>query len=81
MSENTPMVNVHVNIDVPASCLQAVVSTWKKKSAEAAQDRQHFDTADTLANLITRFLLEKDFEAYTRDESNYIPARIGTDAL
>jgi len=81
MSENTPMVNVHVNINVPASCLQAVVSNWKKKSAEAGQDRQQLDTADTLAELISRFLLEKNFEAYTRDESNYIPAGIGTEAL
>ena len=71
MSDDSPMVNVHVNIDVPAACLQAVVSNWKKKSAQAGQGRQHFDTADALAALITRFLLEKNFEAYTRDEDNY----------
>jgi hypothetical protein len=71
MSENTPLVNVHVNINLPAACLQAVVSNWKKKSAQEGQGRHHFDTADALSELITRFLLEKNFEEYTKDESNY----------
>jgi len=71
MPDNTSMVNVHVTIDLPAACLKAVVSNWKKKNEKGAIERRRVDTADLLSELITRFLFEKDFEAYTADESNY----------
>jgi hypothetical protein len=71
MPENSPVVNVHVNIDLPAAALQAVVANAKKKVGPDAQGRFRVDTADLLSDLITRFLQENGFEAFAKDMSNY----------
>ena len=33
--------------------------------------RYHVDTADKVSEMISAFLLEKDFEAYAKDPDNY----------
>ena len=71
MSAESPLVRVHVNIELPASALQAVVANTKKKAATAAGGRYPVDTADALSALISIFLQEKNFDAFARDENNY----------
>jgi hypothetical protein len=71
MSENDPMVRVHVNIELSAASLQAVVANSKKKAGPDENGRYRVDTADALASLISTFLREKGFDAFARDVANY----------
>jgi hypothetical protein len=71
MSESSPSVKVHVNIDITAASLQAVVANTKRMATTDEHGRHRMDTADTLAALISRFLDEKDFLAFARDLDNY----------
>ncbi|MFO7716013.1 hypothetical protein [Desulfosarcina sp.] len=71
MSEISPLVRVHVNIELSAASLQAVVAHSKKKAGTDDKGRYRVDTADALAALISTFLQEKDFEAFARDADNY----------
>jgi hypothetical protein len=76
MSESSPLVRVHVNIELSAASLQSVVANSKKKAGTDERGRYRVDTADVLSAMISKFLLEKDFEAFSQDLDNY-----GTDAL
>lgn len=71
MSTNAPMVKVHVNIELSAASLQAVVANAKKKVGKDEQGRYRVDTADVLSDLITNFLQKKNFDEFTQDENNY----------
>ena len=71
MSVESPQVRVHVNIELSAAILQAVVANTKKKGAAAAGGRYPMDTADALSALISRFLHENGFEEFAGDENNY----------
>jgi hypothetical protein len=71
MPESSPLVRVHVNIELPATSLQAVVANSKKKAGANQNGRHRMDTADALAALISKFLLEKDFDAFVRDVDHY----------
>jgi hypothetical protein len=71
MAESSPSVKVHVNIEISAASLQAVVANAKRLAGADEQGRYRVDTADALAALISRFLREKDFLAFARDVDNY----------
>ncbi|WP_319525282.1 hypothetical protein [uncultured Desulfosarcina sp.] len=71
MSENSPLVRVHVNIELSAAALQAVVANTKKKAGKDEKGHYRVDTADALSALISRFLQEKDFDSFSMDENNY----------
>lgn len=71
MAENSPTVNVHVNIELSAASLQAVVANSKKKADRHEHGHYRVDTADALSNLITTFLQENGFEAFAQDIDNY----------
>ena len=71
MSESSPMVRVHVNIELSAASLQAVVANSKMKAGTDEKGRYRVDTADALAALISTFLREKGFDTFARDVNNY----------
>ncbi len=71
MSESSPLVRVHINIELSTTALQAVVANSKKKVGPDEQGRYRVDTADTLAALISKFLQEKGFDEFARDTANY----------
>ena len=71
MSNDIPQVTVHVNIDLSAISIQAVVSNSKKKAGKDEKGRYRVDTADALSELISKFLKEKNFEAFAENENNY----------
>ncbi|MEE4114312.1 MAG: hypothetical protein V2I40_15940, partial [Desulfobacteraceae bacterium] len=62
---------VHVNIELPAASLQAVVANSKKMAGQDENGRYRVDTADTLAALISTFLRVKGFDEFARDVGNY----------
>ncbi len=71
MSESSPLIRVHVNIELSAASLQAVVANSKMKAGTDEKGRYRVDTADALAALISAFLREKGFDAFARDVDNY----------
>ncbi len=71
MSESSPLIRVHVNIELSAASLQAVVANSKMKAGTDDKGRYRVDTADALAALISTFLREKGFDAFARDVDNY----------
>ena len=71
MTHESPTVRVHVNIELSASSIQAVVANVKKKTSPDNQGRYRVDTADALGDLISAFLREKNFDEYADNEKNY----------
>lgn len=71
MPENNQLIRVHVNIELPAVALQSVVANSKKKVGKDEKGRFRVDTADMLAELISKFLQEKDFKRFADDINNY----------
>lgn len=71
MSEHSPSVRVHVNIELSAASIQAVTANSKKIAGANQKGRHQMDTADWLAALISKFLIEKDFDAFVRDVDQY----------
>ena len=64
-------VRVHVNIEIAAAALQAVVQNAKQVAGRDEKGHYRVDTADKTAEMITRFLAEKDFTAFAEDINNY----------
>lgn len=71
MPDNSPLVRVHVNIELSASALQAVVANAKKKTGSDERGHYRVDTADVLSGLISKFLQQNGFDAFARDTDNY----------
>jgi hypothetical protein len=66
-----PTVQVHVNIEIAAAALQAVVQNAKQLVGRDEKGHFRVDTADKLGAMISRFLAEKDFTAYAEDMAHY----------
>lgn len=71
MSENNQLVRVHVNIEISAAALQAVVANSKKMVGKDEKGHYRVDTADALATLISKFLHEKEFDQFAANIGNY----------
>jgi hypothetical protein len=71
MTQSQPGVTVHVNLDISAQALQTVVAVAKKLAGRDARGHYRVDTADLLSQMISRFLVEKDFAGYVQDTANY----------
>jgi hypothetical protein len=66
MPMNLPQDTIAVNVVVemtPAS-LQAIVEHAKRQAGRNEKGHYRVDTADKVGEMITRFLLEKDFEGF-----------------
>ena len=64
---------IHVNINIAPSTLKTIVTHAKAVFGKDANGRYAVDTADLTSEMISRFLLEKDFDEYVKDKANYIP--------
>lgn len=71
MSETKETVTVRVNLEVAPGAVQAVVARAKALAGRNEKGQYQVDTADLLEKMISRFLAEKNFEAYVNDPSNY----------
>ncbi len=67
----TDTIKIHVNIELTPTALQAVVDNAKKIAGTDQRGVYKVDTAEKVSEMITRFLLEKDFETYAKDIGNY----------
>lgn len=61
---------VNVNVEIPATALQAIVANAKKIAGRDQKGIYRVDTADKVSQVISKFLLETDFETYANDIQN-----------
>jgi hypothetical protein len=65
------MLRVQAVVEVPAAALRAVVENGKRMAGPDEKGHYRVDTAELLAVMISRFLLEKGFAAWVRDPKSY----------
>ncbi len=68
--KNTLVINV--NVEITAIALQAIVENAKKITGRNSKGVYRVDTADKVSQVISRFLLENDFENYAKDIENCV---------
>ena len=73
MGEAIDTIEVHANVIMTTASLKAIVANMKKIAGQDEKGHFKVDTADAVNKMISRFLLEQDFETFARDESNYPP--------
>jgi hypothetical protein len=73
MSDTIDTIEVHANVIMTTASLKAIVENMKKTAGQDEKGHYKVDTADAVNKMISRFLLERDFEAFARDDSNYPP--------
>jgi hypothetical protein len=71
MSGQQGTLKVRVNVEMTAASLQAIVTNAKKISGRDERGGYRIDTADKAGEMISRFLLENDFETFVKDMENY----------
>ena len=70
VSENNTLA-VRANVEMTPASLQWIVENAKKLAGADEKGYYTVDTADKVGEMISRFLLEKDFESYVKDIENY----------
>jgi len=73
MTDAIDTIEVRANVIMTTASLKAIVENTKKFSQKDEKGRYRVDTADAVGKMISRFLLEMDFEAFAQDEGNYPP--------
>jgi hypothetical protein len=73
MSDDVDTIEVRANVIMTTESLKAIVDNTKRCAQRDEKGRYQVDTADAVGKMISRFLLENDFEAFAKDESNYPP--------
>ncbi|MFZ0133625.1 MAG: hypothetical protein WAK95_13885 [Desulfobacterales bacterium] len=71
MSDTIDTIEVRANVIMTTASLKAIVENTKKFADPDEKGHYKVDTADAVSRLISRFLLERDFETFARDEGNY----------
>ncbi len=64
-------IEVRANVVMTTESLKAIVDWTKRRAARNEKGHYTVDTADAVSGMVSRFLLEMDFESYVRDEKNY----------
>ncbi len=71
MSESIETIRVHANVEMTTASLQAVVANAKAVAGQDEKGVYRVDTADKVSEMISRFLLENDFEGFVKNIGNY----------
>jgi len=67
------LLEISAVINITAESLQSIVGNGKKLAGRDEKGHFKIDTADLASEMISRFLMEKDFESYVTDIDNYPP--------
>jgi hypothetical protein len=62
---------VRANVEMTAESLRTIVENAKKRAGTDESGFYRVDTADKVGEMISRFLLERDFESYVKDIENF----------
>lgn len=71
MEDSRQTLLVRANVEVTPETLQTIVRISKEIAGPDERGFYRVDTADKVGEMISKFLYEKDFEAYVQDRSNY----------
>ncbi len=71
MTTSKDSITVHVNVDLTTASLEAIVANVKKIVGRNEKGGYRVDTADKVGEMISRFLMEYDFENYVKNIKNY----------
>jgi hypothetical protein len=71
MNESKETIRINVNIEITPVSLQAIVENAKLIAGKDQRGVYRVDTADKVSEMITKFLLEKDFESFVLDINNF----------
>lgn len=71
MANSGEMITINATLDIPAAALQAVVENARQKVGKDSKGVYRVDTYEKLGEMISRFLVEKDFLAYVQDIENF----------
>ena len=71
MATKTEIVTVRVNVDIPVQALKTIVQTVKTLVGPDEKGHYRVDTADKTGEMISRFLLENNFEQFVNNPDNY----------
>ncbi len=66
MVEPKDTIIVNANVEMTTESLQTIVENAKKEAGRDEKGIYRIDTADKVSEMISRFLLEKDFEGYVK---------------
>ena len=62
---------INANIEISGQALETIVDTAKKITGRNSKGHYRIDSADLVNRMISKFLVNKDFESYVQDLSNY----------
>ena len=71
MTDTEDTIEVRANVFMTTESLKAIVKNARKRAGRNVKGHYAVDTAAVVNKMITRFLLEKDFESFAMDEKNY----------
>lgn len=71
MSQPEDTIAVNVVVEMTTDSLKAIVENAKRLSGRNEKGHYMVDTADKVSEMISRFLLEKDFEGFVKSTENY----------
>jgi len=71
MTDEKDLIEIHVNLKITTASLQAIVENCKKIAGRNEKGHYRVDTASKVNTMISRFLLENNFEGYVRDINNF----------
>ena len=71
MTDVIDTIEVHANIVMTTESLKTIVKNTKRLIGKNDKGYYKVDTADAVSGMVSRFLLEMDFESFVKDENNY----------
>lgn len=71
MPQTEDTIAVNVVVEMTTDSLKAIVENAKRLSGRNEKGHYTVDTADKVSEMISRFLLEKDFEGFVKSAENY----------
>jgi DNA repair protein RadC len=71
MPQSEDTIAVNVVVEMTTASLKALVENAKRLSGRNEKGHYTVDTADKVSEMISRFLLEKDFEHFVKTPENY----------
>ncbi|MFZ5565123.1 MAG: hypothetical protein ACOZBW_13830 [Thermodesulfobacteriota bacterium] len=71
MSSPADRLDVHVNIEITAKALSAIVANAKAIAGKDVKGGYRIDTAALVGQMVSIFLERNDFEGFVADMGNY----------
>ncbi len=71
METSKDTIIINANIEITTRSLQTIVENAKNKAGRDEKGVYRVDTADKVSEMISRFLMEKDFDSYVENIELY----------